>query len=559
MKHNLYFRDMQPAIFKPFTVFTKGLLLLGLVFASHAGLAQTKAKTAPNPKAVQTTKKTAPTAPVKAAASVAAAPAAKLIWRSEGVQHALALYTALKFPEAYVKFQAAAKQGDSDALYFLGRMHQYRQLKYKDVQIDSLQQITNADKYFEENRDSAAYYYKAAVDGGSVMGHLGLAELMTLRNDDDKIRFTQRMRTAAIQIREKAVAGDGFSNRILGSMYYTGFGEMQDMGLALNYLTRAAEKNDVVAYTYLANMYLDGKGVKKDTQKAVDLLRRGAAAGDREALYTLALLNEEGTVGEVNIPEARKLYRAAVSKGSESAFEQLRYINQTPNQKVVIAAINRDSDMLSRAVSAGGNVNTLAEPDDYRANLEERSPLMHTVYIPMLLEDYGVTYEPTVRLKTASQLLKKGANVNAQDVNGKTALHYVVNCSRIQTEFFEQEQVQLLDTLFRYGANPNLKDKDGNTVLAQALQATIGQHIGILELQKLLDSGANPNVQNNMGKTPLMQACEINANFEIILTLLQGGADATLKDNNGKAAIDYTKHENVQNILLAAGSPPKQL
>ncbi|MBF9254647.1 ankyrin repeat domain-containing protein [Pontibacter sp. 172403-2] len=561
--NKLYKIVIQPAIHKTPRFSQKLLLLLFLVLAAPAGMAQTKSAAPKKSKTTQAVKKTAPkaakiTVTAKASTPVQAAPAARLIWRSNGVQQALALYTALKFPEAYAGFKAAARQGDSDALYFLGRMHQYRQLKYEDVKIDTLQEVQNAEKYFAANRDSAAYYYKAAVDSGSVLGHLGLAELMTLRTEDDKTVFLQHMRTAAIEIREKAVAGDAFCNRILGSMYYTGFGEMKDMGLALNYLNRAAQKNDVVAYTYLANMYLDGKGVPQDKEKATALLKKGAAAGDREALYTLALLHEEGTLGEVNIPEARKLYRAAVSKGSVSAYEQLRYINQTPDQKVVIAAINRDPDMLKRAIAAGGDVNTMAEPDDYEANLHGRTPLMHTVYIPMLLEDYGVTYQPEVRLTTASQLLKKGADVNAQDLDGKTALHYVVSCSRIQTEFFEQEQVQLLDTLFRYGADPNLQDKEGNTALAQALHATIGQHIGILELQKLLDSGANPNIQNNEGKTPLMLACEIDANYEIILALLQSGTDATLKDSSGKAAIDYTKHENVRNILLAAGSPQPQ-
>ncbi|WP_347159331.1 ankyrin repeat domain-containing protein [Pontibacter chitinilyticus] len=544
----------------------KLILLSLLLTAGHAGFAQTKPASKPKPglsskKAAATTKTTAAkkTAAPAQAQTIAPLPAANLIWRSNGVQQGLALYTALKFPEAYAKFKEAARQGDSDALYFIGRMHQYRQMKYKGVVIDTLQQVQNAEKYFAANNDSAAYYYQAAVDSGSVLGHLGLAELMILRTEDDKRHFLQHMRTAAMEIREKAVNGDAFCNRILGSMYYTGFGELQDMGLALNYLSRAAQKNDVVSYTYLANMYLDGKGVQQDKDKAVAWLKKGVEAGDREALYTMALLHEEGTVGEVNIPEARKLYRQAVAKGSVSAYEQLRYINQSPDQKVVIAAINRDPDMLRRAIAAGGNVNTLAEPDEFEANLHGRTPLMHTVYIPMLLEDYGVTYVPQVRLQTASLLLKKGANVNAQDKDGKTALHYVVSCSRIKTEFFEQEQVQLLDTLFQYGANPNLQDKDGNTVLAQALQATIGQHIGILELEKLLASGASPNIQNNAGKTPLMLACELKANDEIILALVQAGADVKLRDKTDKAAIDYTKQENVQNMLLAAGSPqPKK-
>ncbi|MBC5994341.1 ankyrin repeat domain-containing protein [Pontibacter cellulosilyticus] len=522
--------------------------------ATTAGASKTaSAKPATSP-AVQKQGGTA----VTTTKSAAPALVVKKVWRTAAMDSAMAYYTTLRFQEAYSKFKAAVNQGDNDALYFIGRMHQYRELKYDSVQIDTLEQIQNAEKYFSAKKDSAKFYYQRAVDEGSLLGHLGLAEQTILRSLEDKQRFIQHMRTAAIVIREKAVEGDAFANRILGSMYYTGFGEMKDYSLAFNYLNRAANANDVVAYTSLANLYLNGEGVKKDLDKAAYWLKRGVTANEREAFYTLALLHEEGTLGEVNIDEARTLYRRAIEKGSVSAYEQLMYINQTPDQKVVIASVNRDPDMLKRALAAGGDPNTQAVPDDFEAVLDGRTALMHTVYIPMLLEDYGVIYEPEVRLKMVSLLLEKGADINAQDSVGKTALHYVVSSSRIRSELYEQEQADLLDTLLAKGANPNIKDKEGNTALAQALKATIGQHIGIMELEKLLKAGADPNIQNSESKTPLMLACEMNANFEIILALLQSGADAKIKDSAGKAAIDYTKHENVQNILMAAGSPEKQ-
>ncbi|WP_345160104.1 ankyrin repeat domain-containing protein [Pontibacter saemangeumensis] len=531
------------------------LLILLLVGASQAGFAQT----APQKTDTATSAaKAAVTASAKRSGAPAPVVVTKKIWRTPAMDEAMAYYKALRYQAAYIKFREAIAQGDKDAYYFIGRMHQFRELKYDSVQIDTIQQVQNAEKYFAANKDSANHYYKLALQEGSVLGHLGLAEMMILRTKDDKRKFTQHMRTAAMEIREKAVAGDAFSNRILGSMYYTGFGEMVDKGLAFNYLSRAAEAGDVQSYTSLANLYLNGEGVGKDYEKAVNWLNKGVEAGEREALYTLALLYEEGTLGEVKVEEARHLYRSAVGKGSVNAYEQLMYINQTPDQKVVISAINRDPEMLQRAIAAGGDVNTLAVPEEYSAQLHGRTPLMHTVYVPMLLEDYGTTYEPEVRFKTVALLLRKGANVNAQDEDGKTALHYLVSSSRIKSELYEMEQVQLLDTLLNNGADPNIQDKEGNTVLAQALQATIGQHIGIMELEKLLQSGANPNSKNSEGKTPLMLACEINANYEVIVALLQAGADPKLLDNTQKAAIDYTKHQNVENILLASGSPQRQ-
>jgi uncharacterized protein len=548
---------------------TKKLLLLALfVLSAQVSPAQSKTtqksgkapvkKSATTKKATTNKKTTKAKTQTVAAKPVAKAPE-KLIWKTQAMQEAMALYTAQKYPEAQAKFKEAATQGEPEALYFLGRMHQYRELKYNNVQIDTLAELQNRTKYFSANTDSAKYYFELALDQNSPLGHLGMAELMILRTEEDKQNFLQKMRTAAILIREKAVEGDAFSNRMLGSMYYTGYGEMKDLGYAYNYLNRAANKGDVVAYTFLANLYLDGEGVELNKDKALFWLKKGVEAGDREALYTLGLLYEEGTIGEPNMDEARKLYRQAISKGSTSAYEQLRYMNQTPDQKLVISAITRNPDMLERALKNKADINTTAIPDDYDTDLRSRTPLMHVVYLPMLLEDFGVIYEPEIRPVLVGKLLRNGAKVNAQDEDGKTALHYTVIGARINnSQLFEEEQVQLLDTLLKYKADLNIKDKEGNTALAAALQSTNGQHIGIMELEKLLASGANPNIQNNDGKTPLMLACELNSDFEIILALVQAGSDPKLLDQSGKAAIDYTKQENVTNILMAAGSPQKK-
>ncbi|MER2997140.1 ankyrin repeat domain-containing protein [Pontibacter populi] len=541
----------------------KKLLLLALfIVSTQLSFAQSKS----SPKTTKATvKKSATQKPAAKTntATVAPKPAEKaperLIWKTTAMQEAMKHYTSLQFNQAHAKFKQAVAEGESDALYFLGRMHQYRELKYDSVQIDTLQEIQNRTKFFSANTDSARFYFERAIEENSLLGHLGLAELMILRNAEDKQNFLEKMRTAAVVIREKAVEGDAFSNRMLGSMYFTGYGEMKDLGYAFNYMNRAANKGDVVSYTYLANLYLDGEGVKPDKDKAVFWLKKGVEAGDREALYTLGLLYEEGTLGEPNLDEARKLYRKAVSKGSVSAYEQLHYMNQTPDQKLAIAAITRNPDMLERALKNNANVNTTAIPDDYDTNLKNRTPLMHALYLPMLLEDFGVIYEPEVRPVIVGRLLQKGANINAQDEDGLTALHYTVVGARVSnSQLFEQEQVQLLDTLLKYKADLNIKDKQGNTALTAALQSTSGQHIGIMELEKLLASGANPNLQNNEGKTPLILACELNSNFEIILALIQAGADPKMKDQVGKTAIDYTKQENVSNILMAAGSPAKQ-
>ncbi|MHC2992539.1 ankryin [Pontibacter sp. HJ8] len=527
------------------------LFLLMFLPAGYTALAQSveQQSTPPDTVAIPDTV-TIPVVEEKAASAKVPRPKGQ-VWRTPEMQEAVNLYIALQYQKAYTKFKQAAAREEGAAYYFMGRMHQYAELKKPVGNIDSLQRL-NPETYFESNPDSARFYFKLALDGNSLLGNLGMAELMLLTSEEDKKRFLQLMRSAAVEIREMAVAGDAFCNRILGGMYYTGYGEIQDKEYAFNYIKRAANKGDVVAYGSLANLYLSGEGVQEDVAKAVFWLKKGAAAGEREALYTLGLLYEEGNLGEAKPDSARTLYHQAIAKGSTNAFEQLKYLSQDADQKLVLASIERNPDIVKRTLTNGANVNTRVIPNGYDFDFRLRTPLMHGIFIPLLLEDYGVIYVPEVRLQVASQLLRNGAQVNATDQDGKTALHYAMSGARINTELFEIEQARLLDTLFKYKADPNLVDNLGNTPLYYAIRFANGTHL--MELNKLLKGGANPNIQNLEGKTPLMLACQLDGGNEVIVALLNAGADPGLRDYAGKTAMDYSKRESIHNILLAAGA-----
>lgn len=57
---------------------------------------------------------------------------------------------------------------------------------------------------------------------------------------------------------------------------------------------------------------------------------------------------------------------------------------------------------------------------------------------------------------TVQELIRKGANVDAQCVSGNTPAHYVVQCNG---------NWDLLKYLFKAGANANLENNDGDTAL----------------------------------------------------------------------------------------------
>jgi len=55
-------------------------------------------------------------------------------------------------------------------------------------------------------------------------------------------------------------------------------------------------------------------------------------------------------------------------------------------------------------------------------------------------------------------------------------------------------------------------------------------------------AGATLKARDTNGVTPLMFAAELNANHEVIMTLLKAGADAKAKNNKGYTAFDYAKY-----------------
>ena len=87
-------------------------------------------------------------------------------------------------------------------------------------------------------------------------------------------------------------------------------------------------------------------------------------------------------------------------------------------------------------------------------------------------------------------LLESGADPNFQeDDMGETAL---MIASR-------EKWLPIVELLLDIGANPNLKDNEGNTALMYTAVYNSNIHLKIIRL--LLNSGANPLIKNNYGET----------------------------------------------------------
>ncbi|AGT42736.1 ankyrin repeat domain-containing protein [Treponema pedis] len=147
------------------------------------------------------------------------------------------------------------------------------------------------------------------------------------------------------------------------------------------------------------------------------------------------------------------------------------------------------------------------------------------------------------KIETASLLIKSGADPNARDASGNTALHLVMP---------EASRSKLFSELLASGAKPNIKDNYGETPLHVAVRIGMEDNI----LQQLIEAGADINERNKKGQTPLILAIERNL-VNQVKSLIKYGSDIHAEDTAGDTA--FTKALSiglpmVQNVITDTNS-----
>ena len=197
--------------------------------------------------------------------------------------------------------------------------------------------------------------------------------------------------------------------------------------------------------------------------------------------------------------------------------------------------------------------------------------------------------------KCAQSLLAAGANVNARESSGKTALHYA-----IEHENFPG-YTNLIRDLLEAGADPNNKDKSGDFPLLQILYGgyeplekhkrdalacllrpefatdvnvmppgTLNMPLHLAVRRKdpwavsmLLTRGADVNEPNGSGMTPLMLAANSwgfkmsSDQVEVLRFLLEAGVNVNEQNELGKRALHFAAKnlcEGAVKFLLSKGA-----
>ena len=151
-------------------------------------------------------------------------------------------------------------------------------------------------------------------------------------------------------------------------------------------------------------------------------------------------------------------------------------------------------------------------------------------------------------LAQVKELLAGGANVNATDQRGYSALIYAGKTFHRNAE--------VVRSLISAGAAVNAKDnRKGATALIYATEN--GAQLEVV--QELLAGGADVNARDDRGKSPLLNAVFDDgdeASAKVVKVLLAYGADLTAKNTEGQTALDIAEQRGkakVAQLLRQAG------
>lgn len=214
---------------------------------------------------------------------------------------------------------------------------------------------------------------------------------------------------------------------------------------------------------------------------------------------------------------------------------------RTNETAIIKAAQNNNPDMMRLLLAAGADIN--AQSRRGVSALGESIKNQNKDIMEFLTANgarTGATFDNLMRYAYAknnvgvSAMLRVGVDPKQKDVNGNTAL--MISAS--------QGDLQSFKDLMAYGADINAQNKQGMTALLYALRAN--NRDLVKEILTLNDTDVN--ISNVLGQSPLYWAAYIGDDI-VVNALLTLGADYNKKTNNNQTALQIAKLNNRTKVV----------
>lgn len=130
-------------------------------------------------------------------------------------------------------------------------------------------------------------------------------------------------------LEKAAEEGNADAKALLGKMYVSGHGVVQDMKKGLEYLEDAVERGSSYAMAELGLLYAEGKhGVEKAADKGVELIKRSIEAGKYYGYLAMAKLHLMGEGVEHSVEKAVDYLKQAGEHGYKHAAEEIEKLKE---------------------------------------------------------------------------------------------------------------------------------------------------------------------------------------------------------------------------------------
>lgn len=251
---------------------------------------------------------------------------------------------------------------------------------------------------------------------------------------------------------------------------------------------------------------------------------------------------------EYNYGYAKKLNKAIESSNEAMVISLLKFPGNINSIPYIPVLWDFPNDTPLTKASFEGNISII------NMLLENGASMNTNKHSWRPLEAALMRYNPN-KVDVIKLLIENGADVNLKSSHGESPI--LIETKKILrekngTKNKDEELInyRVFMLLVEQGADIHAEDSSGRNVLFNVAFSD-----NVLVAKYLINTQEfDLNKQDAMGWTPLICAIKSNS-YDVAKILIENGADKSIKDKEGKTAIDYAKHSKIQYMFDESYQP----